>query len=1148
MEPKESTIELFRFSDPRQERIYRKLMRLVGPGPAAFYRDACRLIATTPLFETTTHLVSHLLRETESALRDVLESVTERTKRLTKKSGSGEEKYKAEILAILAGLGISETDPVAQAWLRLPGRENSYALHKRAHRSALASPRVVDEAFCEFWDEMSAILDVVLEKFEAHYLAIFSLLDGLLAKSIPGTTDANWLLNHAPNNQVTFSYFFGKLTSPAWLGALRAEGFFKHAPEPDRDDEKGTIGFPPWPASRYLARMAVHEPESVIKVLFEIPDTDNIQVHADLCDAVLAMPAEIAARWAEKETKWVEQQKNLYFLLPEKLGALVRHLVKGDQIEVALRLARSLLAVLPNPWVANDTSEDAIYLLPLEPQARFGTWYYKRILEKNVPDLVSAARENALTLLCDLLESAIHVSRSGEMDKGIEDYSYLWRPAIEDHEQSHSYEIENLLVSAVRDAAEQIAGADQTYVPALVEKLERRSRLVFQRIALHLLRAFPDTARSLIVERLLNQKLLDAPWYQNEYRYLLKNHFGDLSPEERDKWLGLIEKGPLAQANSDEGGEAVAPERSEQEKTRWRRERLTPIVDVLPVDWKNCHPEWVEGLVAPTDFRPFSIRWTYGDSPSPKSTDELRAMSVGELVAFLKTWQPPEDSMRPSREGLRLELKAVVASDPERFASNTVQWQGFHPTYVHALLSGLHDAAKQKRAFPWSSVLNLCQWVIKQPPEVVKGKREGIDIDLGWSSARKAIADLLSGGFESEAGPAAIPFRLRTPAWEALKPLTSDPDPTQEDEARYGGSNMDPLTLSINTTRGEAMHAAVRYALWVRRHLEKLPNSTERIARGFDEMPEVREVLDSHLDLVRDPALAIRAVYGRWFPWLVLLDHDWAVAHVSEIFPSDELLHDWRDAAWETYIIFCAPYDSVFDVLLDEYSRTVEHIGAPDRKAATRPANPKEHLAEHLMVLYWRGKLSLDESDGLLAQFYTKADDTLRGHALSFVGRSLPDRTATVPAEIIEKLKILWERRLVAAQAAIPLIAHAAELVAFGWWFVSARFNDAWAIAQLTEVLKLVGKVELDHMVVERLSLLAVDMPRQVVECLRLMIEGDKEGWGILGWREYARTILTTAIQSPNAEARQVSVDLVHRLGARGYFEFRDLLQNIPAP
>lgn len=99
---------------------------------------------------------------------------------------------------------------------------------------------------------------------------------------------------------------------------------------------------------------------------------------------------------------------------------------------------------------------------------------------------------------------------------------------------------------------------------------------------------------------------------------------------------------------------------------------------------------------------------------------------------------------------------------------------------------------------------------------------------------------------------------------------------------------------------------------------------------------------------------------------------------------------------------------------------------------------------------------------------------------------------------------------------------------------------------QLTEVLRLVRKVDADWLVAERLAALATDKPRQAVECLRLMVEGDKKDWGILGWHEHARAILTTARQGSDPEAQQAAVDLVHRLGARGYFEFRDLLQNIP--
>ena len=68
----------FRFEDPRQERIHRRLL-LVGPGPAAFYRDACRLMNQDHGLQSASHLVAHLLRDTESALRDVLEPQPDET-------------------------------------------------------------------------------------------------------------------------------------------------------------------------------------------------------------------------------------------------------------------------------------------------------------------------------------------------------------------------------------------------------------------------------------------------------------------------------------------------------------------------------------------------------------------------------------------------------------------------------------------------------------------------------------------------------------------------------------------------------------------------------------------------------------------------------------------------------------------------------------------------------------------------------------------------------------------------------------------------------------------------------------------------------------------------------------------------------------
>src|SRR4051812_11346781 len=106
----------FRFDNPQQERIYQRL-RSIGPGPAAFYRDICRIMADPAGLESASHVVSHLLREIESALRDALEPIG---------AWHGKVSHRDEILQILRGLGIPEDDRLAHAWLSLAGKDNEY--------------------------------------------------------------------------------------------------------------------------------------------------------------------------------------------------------------------------------------------------------------------------------------------------------------------------------------------------------------------------------------------------------------------------------------------------------------------------------------------------------------------------------------------------------------------------------------------------------------------------------------------------------------------------------------------------------------------------------------------------------------------------------------------------------------------------------------------------------------------------------------------------------------------------------------------------------------------------------------------------------------------------------------------------------------
>jgi len=368
----------------------------------------------------------------------------------------------------------------------------------------------------------------------------------------------------------------------------------------------------------------------------------------------------------------------------------------------------------------------------------------------------------------------------------------------------------------------------------------------------------------------------------------------------------------------------------------------------------------------------------------------------------------------------------------------------------------------------------------------------------------------------------------------------SRPEPTPEFEDRYGGSNFDPATLSINTTRGRAFHAVIGYAAWCQKNLAAQPRDERADApRGFSDIPEVREILENHLDPSCERSLAVRAVYGWRYGTLLFIDSGWAVRNKERIFPPVEELADYRRAAWNAFVQFNQPHTKYIEVLQDEYKLAVECIGHTTLSRSWA-GNPGERLAEHLMTYYWRGDLSLDSP--LVKGFLETAPGELREHAIAFIGRSLHNTSGRVPKEVIERLMALWEDRLVNARKAKSVEPFRQEIAAFGWWLASGKMPEDWALEQLAQVIDLTGDVKPGHMVVEWLDSMSKKYPREAVSLLAALVEEDSRGWGIHLWRENARRIIEVALASENRDARQEARELINRLASRGHLEFRELL------
>lgn len=972
---------------------------------------------------------------------------------------------------------------------------------------------------------------------------------------MPTLDDVRKLVRLIKNASDT-EYVFSKLHSTDWIPFLISEGLFSSPYEPI--PEQNGFLLPAWPQSRFLARLAAAgQPRSNQEVLLEaalgIPETSNVRVHTDLVDVALGLDADLSARLVPRANQWIRSSFRL--TLPIKLGALISHLAKGGQVNSAILLAKSVLEIDGERQKAGKSLPRILR----EPIPLFDVWEYEQVLAKNVPDLINVAGERTLSLLCDLLDTSVLLSNHEGAERRPQDLSHIWRAAIEDHQQNFGMGVRHLLVNAVRDAAVQIARKDPKSTSSVVKMLEGRgeSWRVFRRIALHLLRLFPDSDPDLLRAELVSRENFESVEVKHEYFLLEKECFGRLTSDEQQVILGWIDEGPkYTEAQLKKWEEFTGRPWTDEDKVRyvrqWKRDHFAPLEVHLGGKWKETYAKLLseEGQPQHPEFTSYHEGGTWGPQ-SPQGQEDLVKLSAKELVTYLADWKPTGDWLRgASPEGLGRELTGVIAREPERYAADAAVFKRLsEPTYVRAIVQGFQDALKQKRMFHWPPVLDLCVWAVGQKREIPGRSVGQFEMDAHWGWTRAAVSRLLTDGFSSEENP--IPFDLRERVWLGIEAGTHDPEPTRKQEEEYfegaakdrneqrkggGGSKaFDPFTNSMNTPRGVALEAVVRYALWVRNGFEKSKNEA-LLAQGFDAMPEVQKVLDFHLNAANDPSITIRTVYGQRAPWLQLLDEKWAEKNRALMFARNN--PEFWHAAWDTYIGYTPPYDKVLDWLRDEYAFAVEQIGNHDHGWA-QPQAPDYSLAQHLMSFFWRGKLEY-ESD-IIANFYRRADAKLRGHALNFIGRSLRNSKEAIPKQIAERLRGFWEKRVEAAK--LQPGACVEELKEYGWWFASGKLYDEWSINQLLEVLRLAKRVEPDHLVVERLVDIAKTMPQPSIQALSMIVDGDTKGWGVLGWADKAKEIIRAARKSGDAVARQSAEDLVNLLGSRGYFDFGELLK-----
>lgn len=1115
----------FCFEDSRHERIHRRLM-LIGPGPASFFRDACIIMQHNQSLASATHLIGHLLREIESSLRAVLCCVAD--KQPKQEQFGSKTAHREEVTQILDALEIPKTDPVAKAWLSLTSKNYNYHLARLAHREYLIEPRPFDDGFVDFWKMMLAILDVVLDKLESCYSHVMPTIEQLVATETPTASDVRALKNSVPSNLVTITEFFERIENPAWLEPLESEGIFQSPPQPIVNEDEKSTSFPPWPASRFLVRMASKHPDEVAAIAGSIPPTQNIDVHADLLDVANLLPPALAATLISQLTTGIESKYGVLF--PHKYGSLMLSLAKAECCAAAIQLAKSFFG-FRHDVLRNEEK-------PRQDLSTYvGLFWYEEVASGTVSELASLCGTPTLELFCRLLKTVVLHDQDCHGGNSPEDWSNIWCRDVAHCRGQH--DVKCALVAAVRDSACRLIGDDVVELDQVVAILEGHGWKVFDRVALHVMKGVVSDNLRIPSGWLADRARFDDQTSRREYNELAEVAFEHLDDGVQTMILGWIDKGPNA-TNYRDGIERLSGIRptikeSNAYAERWRRDRLHPIRESLPPSLKQRYEQLVAELGVPED--PPLVSCGFVGRESPLDANEMQAMPVADLVKYLTEWAPANEYSGPSRVGLAELLQHVVCEDPERFLSSVDFLRGLPSPYLAAVLEGLvkaHQSTWKKEW--WTVALSLCTKDGFQSVEPLASSPAELQEQRGSRWPSRQILDLVSAGLDKSDHQ--IPFAHRSTVWQVLQPLTNDPDPTPDDDLRSFKSGLDAFTCSINSVRGMAIRVAIKYALWVWRNKRAQDNDESTGMGNFEIMPEVRNALDQHLNLEHDPSLAVRAVYGELFPQLCTLDLEWATTNSEAVFPTDpKMSHSWA-AAWCPFMIYSNPYIGVFNVLQNQYRHAIEEIEV-DLGTRCTAGDPREDLGEHMAYLYWTGALTLEEN-GLFALFFRKAPIALRKHVLEYVGRFLRNAESAIPTATLNRLRVLWEFRC--DSLATESKDECIELAAFGWWCVSGAFGLDWSLGQLRRSLEMCRHTEPDFLVLELFQSSIATYPTLTLQCLTLIVDGDEKGWSIAGRHDEVRAVLETALGGGNEDARELTISLVNRLFARGLFDFREIL------
>lgn len=536
-------------------------------------------------------------------------------------------------------------------------------------------------------------------------------------------------LMRAVSNPAMMPAFFERIEcSAAWFDELCKQGLMDPQEMPHLEETSPRV--PAWPITTFLKRFSFVVKENqdrkyadklwtvLVKVTRHAQENEqeNFRVWSHFVKIARNLPAEAMGKDYRGIIAYWLEGNFMVELVGDEVVLWLFDLLDSEHTHCSKRLALSLLREI---YRVNFVKKQFFNDGRREALLSFKSHEFPDRKEELARKIGAAIGLDGIKIFIEKLEEVLAEERN---DKRV----FMWRRAIENHDQNRNQDDNALdvLVDAARDSLDEcLQRLERGFPDELLVQLLESDFDTIRRIGIHL--------SSEHIEKLnddTKRRLIDKDFFRDSFRHelwhFLKNHYGSLEPDLKEKVLKIIS---LLHGGGDEENGRNFAKRSAYIQAVWL-ESVIGFDEEIKVLHRKKLELIGEGRIEHPDFAGY---WAGGFQKlrtSSATVAEIKKMSEAPegLVRYLNDYEDQHDQEAYRLEELADTFGEFMKVDALDISSILLELKSLNPRYINTIFKSYLDLLKRNTDIGW-----VLLW-----PKILEFANEVVSRDDFWESTQ----------------------------------------------------------------------------------------------------------------------------------------------------------------------------------------------------------------------------------------------------------------------------------------------------------------------------------------------------------------------------------------------------------------------------